>query len=145
MAGARTQIASLWKVGDITTTKLMGAYYEKILAGKGRADAMREVQLELIGTKEHRHPRDWASFVVTGEWGPLPERRLADGEALPQTGDPPKEEGPPELGVSGGCGPRASIGDPKTPSMPFLLCLLGGLARRRPPRRAAAVSGDSRS
>jgi tetratricopeptide (TPR) repeat protein len=118
MAGAQAQVMSLWDVSDATTAKLMEAYYRKLLAGKGRAEAMQEVQLELLRSGEH-HPGDWASFVVVGEWRPLSKERL------------PEPEGPPPIETRGcGC-QRASIGGDGQPPGVLLLGLLGVLGRRR--------------
>jgi CHAT domain len=36
------------------------------MPGKGRAEAMQEVQLEMLRSEEHHLPGDWASFVVVG-------------------------------------------------------------------------------
>jgi CHAT domain-containing protein len=71
LAGARTQMVSLWTVGDTTTRKLMTAYYRKIASGKGRSLALREVQMELLKTEGASHPRHWASFIVSGDHTPL--------------------------------------------------------------------------
>jgi MYXO-CTERM domain-containing protein len=124
MAGAQTQVMSLWDVSDATTAKLMEAYYRKLLAGKGRAEAMQEVQLEMLRSGEY-HPGDWASFVVVGEWRPLSADKL------------PTPEGPPPVEPRGcGC-QRASVAGDATPGL-FLLALLAPLAIRR--RRAKRSS-----
>jgi CHAT domain-containing protein len=102
LAGSRTQVLSLWKVDDHATEALMSAYYTRLLAGKDRVAAMRQVQLDLAsGTlnpttagdaqrgqvvyrpkakaapnpklKGWRHPYYWAAFTVNGASGPLPE------------------------------------------------------------------------
>lgn len=71
VAGAQTQVMSLWKVSDATTARLMESYYRRLLAGEGRSEAMRNTQLELLRDPTTRHPYHWAAFVVVGEWGPL--------------------------------------------------------------------------
>ena len=45
IAGSQSQLLSLWKVADDGTKDLMVEYYQKIKAGKGRHQALREVQL----------------------------------------------------------------------------------------------------
>jgi CHAT domain-containing protein len=70
LAGAETQVMSLWKIDDAATHQLMKAYYERLQAGGGRGDALREVQLELLAS-ERSHPYYWASFFVIGDDGPL--------------------------------------------------------------------------
>jgi CHAT domain-containing protein len=72
MAGAETQLISLWQVDDFGTQSLMGQYYEQLLSGKGRAEALREVQLAMINSgSSYAHPYYWAAFITTGDWRPL--------------------------------------------------------------------------
>jgi len=67
VAGAETVVMSLWKVNDGTTHTLMEAYYRHLLAGQGRATALREAMLELRRT----HPHYWAPFLTLGRETPL--------------------------------------------------------------------------
>ena len=71
IAGAESQLVSLWKVDDVATEELMTAYYERLLVGEGRAAALRRVQLDMIQNQSRRHPYFWASFIPIGAWGPL--------------------------------------------------------------------------
>jgi hypothetical protein len=82
LAGAETQVVSLWKVNDLATQELMGAYYRALLEGRGRAEALRQVQLDMLRSEERAHPYYWASFVVVGMDAPL---RLPQGQAMPGT------------------------------------------------------------
>ena len=45
LAGAQTLVMSLWKVPDKQTKDLMIAFYTQLLAGKPKAEALREAQL----------------------------------------------------------------------------------------------------
>lgn len=69
VAGAETVVMSLWKVNDNTTRQLMEAYYRHLLAGQGRATALREAMLELRRTQPH--PHYWAPFLAMGRETPL--------------------------------------------------------------------------
>jgi CHAT domain-containing protein len=71
LAGAEAQLVSLWKVADEATRRLMEAYYRRLLAGEGRSEAMRQVQLEMLRNPTLAHPFYWASFIPIGAWGPL--------------------------------------------------------------------------
>ena len=71
MAGAETQVMSLWQVDTGRTNELMIAYYKKLKAGAGRSEAMRQAQLEMLANKETSHPNLWASFIVSGDWRTL--------------------------------------------------------------------------
>ncbi|WP_437312110.1 tetratricopeptide repeat protein [Sorangium sp. So ce388] len=64
LAGADSQIMSLWKVADEETQALMKAYYGRLSAGEGRSDALREVQLAMA--RQRLHPYYWAAFIVGG-------------------------------------------------------------------------------
>jgi CHAT domain-containing protein len=68
IAGSQTQLLSLWQVADDGTKDLMVKYYEKLQAGKGRHEALREVQLELLNNPQYQHPYYWASFIPSGNW-----------------------------------------------------------------------------
>jgi CHAT domain-containing protein len=69
VAGAETVVMSLWKVNDQTTHALMEAYYGNLLAGQGRATALREAMRWLRTTQPH--PHYWAPFIALGRDSPL--------------------------------------------------------------------------
>lgn len=72
LAGAEAQLMSLWLVDDFGTQSLMARYYEKLTAGMGRSEALRETQLEMIKEGgEYSHPYYWAAFILAGDWRPL--------------------------------------------------------------------------
>jgi CHAT domain-containing protein/tetratricopeptide (TPR) repeat protein len=71
MAGAETQVMSLWKVDDRATRELMEAYYDGLLAGGGRSEAMRQAQLAMLHRPNRASPYYWASFIVLGNPAPL--------------------------------------------------------------------------
>lgn len=73
VAGARTQVLSLWQVSDMGTSDLMKHYYQKVIAGAGRSAAMHEAQRELLRRPDSAHPFHWAAFIVSGHPGPLGE------------------------------------------------------------------------
>jgi CHAT domain-containing protein len=71
MAGAASQVMSLWKVDDEATRELMVAYYRRLQAGEGRAEALRQGQLAMLASPQYRHPFYWAAFLLSGAWTPL--------------------------------------------------------------------------
>jgi CHAT domain-containing protein/Tfp pilus assembly protein PilF len=75
LAGAESQLMSLWQVSDRSTRDLMIRYYKNLTNGRGRGDSLRQAQLEMLTEKSHSHPYYWASFIQTGEWGNLDGKR----------------------------------------------------------------------
>ncbi|NER99300.1 MAG: CHAT domain-containing protein, partial [Symploca sp. SIO1B1] len=68
-AGTPSVIASLWNVDDASTGLLMKRFYTYLLSGIGKAEALRQAQIDV--RKEYPHPYYWAAFVLTGDWGSL--------------------------------------------------------------------------
>ncbi len=71
IAGAESQLFSLWRIDDGFTPKLMESYYRKLLAGQGRSEALRQTQLEFMQSKDYSYPYYWASFIASGSWSPM--------------------------------------------------------------------------
>jgi CHAT domain-containing protein len=99
LAGSQSQTISLWRISDGATKDLMVSYYKRLLAGEGRAESLRQVQLAMLrgrlkpssenasrkqkgnretgedaanlSTKDYRHPYYWASFIPSGDWRSL--------------------------------------------------------------------------
>lgn len=99
LAGSRSQTMSLWRISDGATKDLMVGYYKRLLAGEGRAESLRQVQLAMLRgqlrptaesaprkqkgkretgetdsnptAKDYRHPYYWASFIPSGDWRSL--------------------------------------------------------------------------
>ncbi|HEX8697374.1 MAG TPA: CHAT domain-containing protein, partial [Myxococcaceae bacterium] len=69
VAGAETVVMSLWKVNDDSTHLLMNNYYRNLLAGQGRASALREAMRSLRASLPH--PYHWAPFIALGSDAPL--------------------------------------------------------------------------
>ncbi|MCC5635862.1 CHAT domain-containing protein [Nostoc sp. CHAB 5844] len=74
IAGSQSQVLSLWLVDDVATKELMVKYYQNLQAGKGRHEALRAAQLEMLNTQEYEHPQYWAAFVPSGNWTPLSDK-----------------------------------------------------------------------
>ena len=75
LAGAESLVMSLWPVSDYTTRELMINYYNGLKQGLGRNEALRQVQLQMINSKDRKHPFYWAGFIQSGEWANLDGKR----------------------------------------------------------------------
>jgi CHAT domain-containing protein/Tfp pilus assembly protein PilF len=72
-AGARTVVASLWKVADEATAELMLRLHRDLRAGKPKDEALASAQRELAagalgGSRDFSTPFYWAAFQVYGDW-----------------------------------------------------------------------------
>jgi CHAT domain-containing protein/tetratricopeptide (TPR) repeat protein len=68
-AGARSVVASLWNVEDVSTADLMKSFYGYLRAGKTKDEALRRAQVDLIhGKRATSHPYHWAAFQLSGDW-----------------------------------------------------------------------------
>jgi CHAT domain-containing protein len=69
LAGARTLVMSLWKVPDKQTEELMLEFYNRLMAGEPRVQALRSAQL--VVREHHPEPLYWAAFICQGTDGPV--------------------------------------------------------------------------
>jgi CHAT domain-containing protein len=82
LAGARSVVASLWKVPDEETHQLMREFYRRVWSDKpvSKAEALQQAQLWMLenwkprGTLARPAPQGppppyvWAAFVLSGDW-----------------------------------------------------------------------------
>jgi CHAT domain-containing protein len=83
IAGAATQVTSLWRVDDAATRTLMTHYYRALAQGADRVAALTGAQAAVENDPQHprwRHPCYWGAFITSGDWRPL------DGMALRSKG-----------------------------------------------------------
>ncbi len=67
-AGARSVLASLWEVNDVSTGELMRRFYGYLYAGQSKAEALRRAQLDLLRRPATSAPFFWAAFQLIGDW-----------------------------------------------------------------------------
>jgi CHAT domain-containing protein/tetratricopeptide (TPR) repeat protein len=80
-AGAHSVVQTLWRIDDQTTATLMEGFYSGLRAGRGRAQALRDAQLQVLSEASGRsHPFFWAPVVLLGDWGPLPLVATSQGD-----------------------------------------------------------------
>lgn len=72
-AGASSLVMSLWPVEDDATSELMQHFYQRLLKGDTKVQALRAAQCSLLKSAKPActHPYFWAAFRLVGETGPL--------------------------------------------------------------------------
>ncbi len=71
LAGARSQVMSLWKVDDAATAELMKSFYANLGKGESRVDALRDAKLAVSARPEWRAAGFWGAFQLFGDWRPM--------------------------------------------------------------------------
>jgi CHAT domain-containing protein len=67
-AGARAVVATAWAIPDRDTAWLMGRFYSAIGRGLAPDEALRQAQLEALGSRGSRAaPGTWGAFLVSGD------------------------------------------------------------------------------
>jgi CHAT domain-containing protein len=68
MAGARSVVASLWSADDSVTTTVMEHFYQHMVEGLDKAQALRQAKLDMLRSYgSDTAPFYWAGFVLAGE------------------------------------------------------------------------------
>lgn len=68
-SGARSAVATLWKVDDRATARLMRKFYRELAKpGASRARSLQRAQNSLLADERFRHPSRWAAFVLINSW-----------------------------------------------------------------------------
>ncbi|WP_299484869.1 CHAT domain-containing protein [Acaryochloris sp. IP29b_bin.137] len=68
-AGARSTLASLWKVDDQSTALLIGDFYAQLVQPEtSKVKALQQAQIAMINNPDFRHPLHWSAFVLVGNW-----------------------------------------------------------------------------
>ena len=67
-AGARSVLASLWRVADDSTADLMVRFYGHLKAGLSKDEALRRAQRDTIAQPRTSAPFHWAAFILSGDW-----------------------------------------------------------------------------
>jgi hypothetical protein len=65
LAGARSVVATHWRIGDRTTTAFVEAFYRALARGLPVSDALRDAKLDAI--RRGAPPREWAAFTAVGD------------------------------------------------------------------------------
>lgn len=66
-AGVPTVLATLWKIDDRSTVRLIAHFYEELAAGQSAAVALGAAQAKMREDPSTRWPYYWAGFVLAGD------------------------------------------------------------------------------
>jgi CHAT domain-containing protein len=68
-AGARSAIASLWRIDDRTSAQLISNFYKGLQEDKlSKAEALRNAQVAAIDADPQGNPGKWAPLILVGNW-----------------------------------------------------------------------------
>lgn len=67
IAGSRSVLSTLWRVDDVASEKLVGAFYRQLKDGATAAQALAAAQREMIADSEHGAPYFWAGYTLSGD------------------------------------------------------------------------------
>lgn len=72
-AGTSSLVISLWPVEDTATNELMKLFYQYLLQGESKVQALRAAQYQLMhdANSNYAHPYFWAAFRLVGDPTPL--------------------------------------------------------------------------
>src|SRR5947209_12978142 len=75
-AGTSSLVISLWPVEDSATNELMKLFYQYLLKGGSKVQALRAAQCQLMrdDNSNYAHPYFWAAFRLVGDPTPLKTR-----------------------------------------------------------------------
>jgi CHAT domain-containing protein len=66
-AGASNLLVSLWQVDDEATAKLMVDFYDRMLNGVSKAEALHQAKLQMLQENpEQALPYYWSAFILIG-------------------------------------------------------------------------------
>ncbi|MEL6462055.1 MAG: CHAT domain-containing protein [Cyanobacteria bacterium J06621_15] len=71
-SGARSTIATLWRVNDEVSASLISQFYEQLATadktGISKAEALRQAQLKILKNPNYQAPYFWGAYVLLGNW-----------------------------------------------------------------------------
>ena len=67
-AGARSTLATLWRVNDEASAAIMSQFYQNLSSQNTKAQALRQAQLSLLKSDRFNNPYFWSPYVLLGNW-----------------------------------------------------------------------------
>ncbi|MFO8235670.1 MAG: CHAT domain-containing protein [Bacteroidales bacterium] len=68
-AGCPSIVMTLWPVEDNASIQLMEYFYEEIIKGKSKEEALREAKIKFLNNADmlHAHPYFWSGYILIGD------------------------------------------------------------------------------
>jgi CHAT domain-containing protein len=78
-AGCPSIVMTLWEVSDKSGAKLMQDFYQSLIKGKTKAEALQEAKLEFLKKADNlkANPYFWSTYVVIGDASPIYEKDMS--------------------------------------------------------------------
>jgi len=70
-AGAASSLTSLWEVNEQATQEIIQLFYEQIIAGKSKSEALQQAKLTYRSRHTDASPHYWSGFILLGNPGPI--------------------------------------------------------------------------
>lgn len=73
-AGASSIANTLWKINDVSSSRLMETFYKNLADGQTKDEALQHAKINFLTTNKDNklsHPYYWSGFVITGNTTPL--------------------------------------------------------------------------
>jgi|GEM_PF-721312 len=65
-AGCPSLVMSLWSIPDVSSAKVLEAFFKNLKEGYPKDVALQKAKLNFLETSEKTHPRNWAGLVAVG-------------------------------------------------------------------------------
>ena len=68
-SGAKSVVMSQWPANDLSTSRIMGAFYKYLDRGYSKSAALRQARLDFLQNEKEllSHPYYWSQFVIYGK------------------------------------------------------------------------------
>ncbi|KKL46833.1 hypothetical protein LCGC14_2341630, partial [marine sediment metagenome] len=75
-AGCPSIVMTLWEVSDKSGARLMQDFYQSLIKGKSKAEALQEAKLNFLKKADNlkANPYFWSTYVVIGDSSPIYEK-----------------------------------------------------------------------
>lgn len=71
-SGARSTVATLWRVNDEASAMLISEFYNQLVQGVkigvSKGEALRRAQVSILKNPKYQSPYYWGAYVLLGNW-----------------------------------------------------------------------------